>query len=755
MTEKKVLIDPWQKATDTDLTNISLFPEKSIDDIVFDIGIPDQGYTGFPVVQSAPAQITVGNGRLYQAGLVYFNDTNGGQQIDLLASLPLVTRRVAAIVAWGTPVPANVQPRTFLTDPVTRASVARAKATELWRWANISVVNGVEGPDPVKPAVASNVVPVAWVILDTNGIVSIEAATVNIVPSVRGASTRLDQIDSWRAAAGSIIATLRSDLSALASRFQGLAGLNTVIQIAEDVARLKDKAGLPSVYSSWDSDHFIDDSKSDTTNVNYVAKIQEGIRFADAAVENDQLRLLNPLDPGIISAGNFILPAYDKFTRISQIGADLELNISNYQFQTVTWVLWGVARFRIWWGWPYVWGPSWFWWFTGRYDYSLVFKRDSDSGFIPAGPSAPPSWVYFNRYWDVIPYWYYWWSDPYWNRIVTSEGVNGSIVAETFLNAQSGYLLELGLYFSRRASTGDVHIAICKTLNGAPDYSSVIARADIAVGDIKIGPARTVATFQPTLLNAGDRYAFVISTPGNHYLWMTKNNKYTDGSLFTSTDGAWFLGDLINDISFDLVFAQFRSPRSEIQLQPLQLAGGIVGVDLNADAMIPNGSTLTFQIQQAGVWTTVDSTTPITGQPAILPFRAVFTGNSQLQPCLGLLSNSRVTTSRPRPDLDHIEIVRNVPSSNTIHVDVRVESWRDTHDTILCKIQSGTGFTTLTSPSSTVVETPIDDANARIVHFIFTMAPAVTAYKVELQGTVDSVVAPFIVSERVDVALTV
>jgi hypothetical protein len=280
--EKRVLIDPFQKVTDGDMTNVSLFPEQSLDDIVKDIGITGQGFSGFPVVQSAPTEVTVGGGRFYQAGQVYFNDTQGGQVIELLASLPLVTRRVATIVTWGTSVAANVQPRTFLTDPVSRASVARAKSTEQWRWANLSVVNGVEGPDPVAPAVASNVCEVARIILSTTGVVSIQMMTGNMVPSVTEADVRLNDFEAWRATAGSILATLRSDISALAARFAGLAKINLVIRIAQDVARLKQLAGIPTVYSSYDDDYYIDASKSDTTNVDYLAKIEEGIHFAVA-----------------------------------------------------------------------------------------------------------------------------------------------------------------------------------------------------------------------------------------------------------------------------------------------------------------------------------------------------------------------------------------------------------------------------------------------------------------------------------------
>jgi hypothetical protein len=769
--EKRVLIDAFQKVTDGDMTNISLFPEQSIDDIVKDIGITGQGFSGFPVIQSAPSEVTVGNGRFYQAGLVYFNNTDGGQVIELLSNLPIVTRRIVAIVTWGTSVAANVQPRTFLTDPVTRASVARAKSTEQWRWANLSVVNGVEGPDPVKPSVADNVCVVAWVTLSTTGVVSIEMALRNMVPSVTEADTRLDDFDAWRATAGSILATLRSDLSALAARFNGLAPINIVIRIAQDVARLKQLAGIPTVYSSYDDDYFINATKSDTTNVDYLAKIEEGVHFADAAVENDQLGLLNPLDPNVISSGNMILPTYTKLTRITQIGTDLELNISNYANQTCTWLLLYRSRTRLRTGYNYILG-SWSWEFINPAGYIDTFFRAGDSIWAP-GFGLLGDGVVGPGYVRVPYYWYDQWWEPYWEVVSTTEGINGSVVAETFMNAQAGYLLEVGLYFSRAALTGDVHVALCETTNGAPDTSKIIARANILVGDIKVAAAggvhsfdlvppfggtptptsavRSVAQFTPTLLAAGKRYAIVVSTPGNHYLWLTKDNKYTDGTLFTSTDGAWFLGDLTNDIAFDLVFAQFSSPRVEIQMQPLQLAGGIVGIDINADTAIPNGAALTFQVQIAGVWKTLSPDFQLTGQPAILPMKAVFDGTSQVMPQLGLLSNSRQTTNRPRSDFTHISTVRNTPACLTIRVSLRVEAWRDTHDTILCTILTGGSFATVTTPTTTTVITPIDDANARIINYVFTVS-STTTYKIKITGTIDNVATPYVISERVDVA---
>lgn len=755
--EKRVTIDPFQKVTNGDLQNMSLFPEASLDDVVADIGITGQGFSGFPVVQSAPAEVTVGNGRFYQAGRVYFNDTSGGQKIDLLGSLPLVTMRFVAIVTWGASVDANVEPRTFLTDPITRASVARAKSTERWRWANLSAVNGVEGPDPIKPAVASNVCVVAWVVLDTLGIVSINMEPTNMVPSVTEADTRLNDVDAWRATAGSILATLRSDISAIAAKFAGLAQLNLVLGISRDVSRLKEKAKLPDAYSAYGSSSFINESQSDTTNVDYLARVEEGLNFAYAAVQNDQLGLLNPLDPGVISTSNFILPKYIKSTRISQIGTDLELNVSNYQYQTVTWTKWPLSRFRMRTGAGYIPGGSQVWAYgnpAGQYesifglagDPTLYIEARTEGGW-PAGAAFAR-----NSGW-----WYDAWNRTYWRAVTSTSGVSGSIVAETFLNAQAGYLLEVGFYFSRVAASGDVHVAICKTVNGAPDLTNVIASTDILLANLRVSsagatPVRSVATFQPTYLNAGDRYAIVLMTSGNHYLWQTKNNKYTDGSFFTSTDGAWFLGDTVNDIAFDLVFAQFTAPRAEIQLLPLQLAGGIVGVDVCAAAAVPGGTSLIFQVQQAGVWYNLDGSYLLTGLPALLPFRAVFNGTSQVMPQLGLLSNSRVSTNRPRADYTHISTVLNTPSTTSIRVYITARAWRDTNHTILCKILSGTGYATITTPATTTTTTPPDDTGARDIVYVFTLSPAVTTFKLKLTGTTDNVVTPYIVSERIFVA---
>ena len=89
--ERKVNIQDWQKVTVEDFNNFGLFPRSSFDHVVGDLCVPGMKYTGFTTVQTAPAVVTVGNGRLYHNGLVFYNDSEGGVSLDLLAVLPVVS----------------------------------------------------------------------------------------------------------------------------------------------------------------------------------------------------------------------------------------------------------------------------------------------------------------------------------------------------------------------------------------------------------------------------------------------------------------------------------------------------------------------------------------------------------------------------------------------------------------------------------------------------------------------------------------
>ena len=122
-------------------------------------------------------------GRLYAGGEVHARNEN--VVIDVFNSLPLVTRKRVAIVAFGQSVDTDVQPRDFLIDAQVGTTEPQSVAMENLRRAELSAVAGTESPDPAYPPTDANVVVICYALLDTSGIVSIEQWAPTQLPNLR------------------------------------------------------------------------------------------------------------------------------------------------------------------------------------------------------------------------------------------------------------------------------------------------------------------------------------------------------------------------------------------------------------------------------------------------------------------------------------------------------------------------------------------------------------------------------------------
>lgn len=432
--EKRVVIDQWQKVTTEDFNNLGEFPRQSFDHVVDDCG-PGWGFTGFACAQTSTTVVTVGAGRLYDDdGKVYLNEDAGGVQLDFLSHLPVVTKRIATIVVWGQEILTDTEPRTFITDTQTRATEARAKSTESRRHCNIQAVYGVESPDPQRPTIASNVLAIAYVMLGTTGVESIQMEEDNRVRSLADHDTDIANINLWRELVGTMLETLASELAALSARIHNLTPLDTFLRSVADITRLKEKADLPDTYSAWAADYFLDDAESDTLNVDYLARIEEGIRFPHAAERVATLALLNPIDSTVNVTDNFLLPAYTEIRRLGNVAIAKtntiyrtnyytyripvievkewrnhlyystewrvvrgsytttttvttppdEISISQYATQSLPYYRYHRVRWRCRWGAPYYWSSRISFWWDRRHDpvYWTFRRRSGDTYFI-------------------------------------------------------------------------------------------------------------------------------------------------------------------------------------------------------------------------------------------------------------------------------------------------------------------------------------------------------------------------------------
>jgi hypothetical protein len=775
--QKRVVGSAFQKVTVEDFNNLGEFTRDSLDTIVGKLLIPDIGFSGFQTVLSGPAEVTVGLGYLFDRGKVYFNDTQGGFRVDLLSRVPAATRKIVAITAWGTESDTQLEPRTFLTDAATRATVARETTTEHWRWANIGAVSGIEGPDPQQPAVPTDVIVIAWVTMSTTGVESILMNLEGMVPTLREADNRLNAFDIWRLVIGSIIDTLRSELLALAKRINGLATFNLVRQVAHDVANLKELSNLPDSYVSYGLDNFLTPAETDLAHVDQLSKIEEGVRFPPAAGFDMQLGLLNQFDETVMQDNFIVLPAWDAQSRVRNVGLMEEHSISQYQYSTHDMIQKFLSRTVTRYGPPFtVCTNSTQWWQWDKVDLvNWTYKRTPDETFDIVGALAPMgiqdgygagfvdvhSMIRLRQMWtDTI-------TEPYWEWVTNHFSVSGSLIAQTFANAQDGWVTAIEIYLSRVAATGVIEMMICETVNGAPAFDKVIARTSLTVDQMKIQPAGeptnpTRFTFHPTFLKR-DRYAIVLVTAGNHYVWCLKDTNLVSGTLFKSTDGVWAEGDPKLDLAFEVFFCKFRRNMTWVNLNALTLQGGIAAIDINADCYAPPGTRLVYQVQKDGIWYSLDASSdpmaPFIGLPPLLPFRVVFVGTDSVQPALGVASNSRVTTWRPRSDYRHVSKTITLPgslSTTDLQVDVRVEAWRGApYHTFVAKLLVGPigTETTVVLPTTTTTEPAPDDpfgngGTAIIYHLGWTGLAATTHFRLRFEGTTDNVLTTYHLAQR-------
>ncbi|MEO0496284.1 MAG: hypothetical protein AAF141_02790 [Pseudomonadota bacterium] len=566
---------------------------------------------------------------------------------------------------------------------------------------------GASAPSPVKPVVDSANVVIAWVTLTSTEISLVEQSTANRVNTLGNVDARLKDTEEWRVQTQPTVDGLRSDVSKLAVSAAGKTDRTAIAAIMEQLARLNEQVGVDPAASFSYTDYFLDAEDSDTDHIEYVAKVEEGLRFADDANERSAIAVETPGDTRFqIHPNGLLMPAHQEHAALSVVGRDSEQALSNAGSQTVEYKLKTVSRTRIRYGTPFVVCTNAQWWSTGRYNettgiYTNRAGEQFDVEYIRAHPTNDPNRqiTRFRRIWTDT------YEEPYWDAITVPASYVGNVASNTFQMPASGFVTGINLGFSRVDSGGDVRLVLCETLNdGSPNYQAAIADVTVEAADLKTYPELTRFDVGPTLLDGGKRYAWAVITSGNHWLAMVEGNRYSQGTFFLSTDGVWSQGNLALDACFEVITAEFDVPRMVINLQDFTLGGGIVGIDLDLEQLVPDGTSITYEVRIDNVWTPLefvgDDNHPLTGLPANLNARVVLLGTTQLMPAIKM-NGSFVTTTRPRIDGTHISEPRLAPANvDEITAVVTLEHFDEANHDCVASILVGAGFATEVAPSS-------------------------------------------------------
>lgn len=738
--EKQVIFRNYQDVEPDDLNNIQSFARQSLDHLVGDAVTGSRGYAGFVTSITAAAKVSVAAGRLYQSGAVYIREN--AVEFDFTVSLPLQGKKAVLVLVSGSEVETDVNERNFLTNVTTMDTQGQNVAMTRERAAAVNVTAGQESPDPIDPIFDAAYLAVARIILESTGVTDVQMLSDNALPSIAGIASDLADVKTAQGADRAKIVAIDTNLAAIAAKTSGFVSQEALGRMLVRLADLETKDGIPSTAADSFSDYFLDDSGSDLANASSSCLRQEGVRFPDEAAWSGALTLFNPQNPNAKMVGDVLFPAYDRILR-QQIGPrQAELALSAYTYQTNEMVQKTMTRTRIRYGDIYTVCTNSGWWgtLTTRYVPETFEHNGENFQTLDVDWDGPlHGWV------RVQQYWYDTYEEPYWAAVTVDHSVNGTQVAETFLNANDMWLDAIGLTFTRLAAAGGLTLAICETDRGMPDLQNVISVTTVDRASLLLNQ-ETIIPLQPVFLKGGQRYALILITAADHYVATTQGTNFPSGTLFYVLDGAYQQGDGTKDLCFSLYAAKFRQSRTVIDLNQLQLAGGIAAIDILADLIVPASCALDYEIQIAGTWLPLGkgdvSVLSSSGAlQALLPLRAIFTGTPDAAPALRL-NNAACRISRSKLAFTHISAQRHLAAGTTsIHVITRLEDYNPAHNTFATKLLKDAGFGTVVTASSVVTEVMPDGAYQ--VTAVFNLGAAITDYKIRRDATTDAVGRPW------------
>lgn len=736
--QKQVLFRDRQEFQAADPNHLQDYAATTFGDLVTDAVSSDPKYAGFSVTEKSATEVTVNPGRFYNSGVIYASESDTNK--SLFSVLPVATKKIVAITVWGDTVDTDVEPRDFLVDLTSGETEPQAVAMTRRNQAVVDYVAGLESASPQPPDVTGAQLAVALVTLTTTGIESIEMLTDNRLPQSQQIDTRLGAVEDWKTQAEPRITSIATDLAALAERTAGLATHETIINIAGDLANLRQELSLPDGTINWDTDYFMDGSKSDDTGTGYSCITDAGLRPGHAGASVGPLGLLSPNDPSVKkSAADLVLPLYTHERRLQTVGFAGSVPINQYPAYAWAWYRYNWYPWR--WHWGYAWSYNYWYWNTIYYGYyARVINSDYRNGRVLV------------QYFDPIrQYWRYRWTYLY-ELGNTPSGQTGSMVAQTFLNSNAMWLTRVGLHFTAVQAGHDVTVLLVECVSGKPALDKVLTSATVSSGDLIAAPMQeTLIDLEPTFLEAGQRYAIVLVSQGAHGLAVVSGNNYTQGTLFFGTDGEYLAGDLTKDLMFSVYGAKFSQTRTEVSLNAVSLAGGMTDIDLLVEQHVPEGTELTWEVQLNGVWRDLSASgAAISAQkPDLVPLRAVFTNTGDVAAAFRTNATG-LQASRPAAALTHWSAVRTLDeASDSIEVRLMLDGYdADEHAITVTLEDDGTSYA-----ADSVETKPEADGTRMIARFTPEDGVGLTTYQVKITATLSAGVRPFTILERTDIAL--
>lgn len=749
------------------------------------IGYPHH-HGRFTITQDNGAQLTVTGGLFFKDDKIYSADDP--IVVNIQTYLPLVAgdEKWIGLLVRGEAEVATAS-RLVETDVDTEETVLQAVPKIDRLYITITVQDSIPAPPPISyPSIGADQCCLAFVRLTTAGIAEIQPGETWRIKTLHEVEGRTTVLEGLMTVTRQRVSTLETDLSALAERMKLFPRMEIVHQLQRDVAATRRRLSLPDEARGYWYDAGLVKEQWDLAHVNWLARVQEGIRFGYAAERDAEIELLNSSNPDVIvtAADGFCMPAWTEEARIA-VEADAPDGFKNIsqQVHTVTDAIQHtVSRTSV------SYGPTVAvcenqqeWSTVGGHREGETFSHNGETfrsvGLI-TNPNAAVDTSVINTWnptatvsdiaaWNANPdsaghqnygvqqVEYHSYSYTYWEYVVTEFSVNGSVYAQSFLCASPMIVTSVDLYFTRIGEqTGDVHLSLCELKpTGEPNFGAVLSHTTLTQAELATGWVNF--PLRPTLLTQGKRYAWFTVTTGNHALGFVGNtnpdnakaNQYAQGTMFWSTDGAWAQGQPGEDFMFRVNAAKFAQSRTVVEFQPLTLENGMTEMRLLYPGWVPAGTQFVWEIKpsESDEWTMLvpKEVNPLNGLPALVRLRATFIGTSDLMPMIVLSDKARSLTSRYRSSM--VAIAKEATfgfATDTVQIETVVDNFYADHHTVTNKVQVGS---TTYDADATTVKVDFTKPQRRTVLSTFTIPSDSTGARPRVEMTTDAVtLVPFV-----------
>ncbi len=751
LVQRRVPTRAKQYGNSTDMNNVGLFAMGADDALGLDIVGPNVAWTEMNVAKEGATSVRVTLGRVWKDGKFYANPDAGSQVVPLSTFTPTSTKRIVTIVATGMEEENKPLPR-YIKNTVTGAKQSEVVPTEVRRVLTLGGQPGLEAPSPLPPALDPLYIPIANVTMSRDGVDEVQMLTDYQLPNMQGMQARLISLEAYRQVIGTRVETLASDLAVTNDKI-GRFNLPALRQGLKRLAELEDRLGIDEGVLLFGYDRFMSEADSDTAHIGYKARIDEGLRVDWAARHTVSAQLLNPNEPRIKTISGWTLPAHDEVLRLDSWGQYQSVNISSYQYANTSFTIFPGPKRRRRYGTSQVHAANSDFWASIQYSVNYLtrtFKTGSENWQITdEWIEGGVTYYRVEQYWDdKLPYW-----NGYQNINPTAE--NGYLAAQSFLNAQAGWLTRIGLRFARVDDQHGIRVYVCKVKGGEPDMSEVVATGSVAAGALKAsvpGPGiENSVVITPVFLEPGQRYAVCVVSGGDHAISCRNDNELSNGTFFIGDGNTW-VADLAKDMNLRLYFAAFTSSYVAFQLQTVTLAGGITDIDVIGTEHTPDGTELFYLIQVDGVWKRLERTVgthPLAGLPQTLPMMVVMVGTREVMPAMKLGTGTEIRLYRADDDFLHFSEILNAGTNvNTVDVDLSLANWDPAKHTLAVAVLSGAN----TDAPDVTTDYPQPDGTI-LRKFTFGLTAPSQTYQIRITYSTTDITDQLVVAHRYQEAL--